>query len=507
MDHLFEGLQRMTDLSQAEIEERIRGYFQKCLIKGQELAVDLPSDPMVDVDFEIGGLREDIARLKKQAKQGNFSKDITDDAVSLLHPEKTAPKVLDRDALRQAEIMVLRAQIEHRRILIAKLNGDFAATAPVDPLFLGMKYDGLPLLPGAVAQPEQDAWTFEKLFERYVTFKTPSWAPKTRQSVERALRHAMQVIGPDKPVKLIANTDVARFRDVLGKLPPNFSKMKQFNGLSLSEIASKNDTGATLSPKSQKKDLEFLHAFLSWATEEGYVDKQPGAKIKVAAKKKGPKGKDRFPYSVKQLTAIFSSPIYTGCKSESRRSAPGHEIIRDGKYWIPLIAVYSGLRLGEIVQLLHEDIRTEDGVTFFDVTKDAEDEEDDKQVKTESSYRQVPIHKRLIELGFLDHVSKAESGARVFEDIKQGQDGYYSHNFSKFWGRYARQIGVYQTKTAFHSFRHNFKDALTNAGVSEVISKALMGHSEGSVHSGYGIGPNLAVLKAAIDQITVPGAL
>ena len=231
MDHLFEGLQRMTDLSQAEIEERIRGYFQNCLIKGQELAVDLPSDPMVDVDFEIDGLRQDIARLKKQAKQGNFSADITDDAMSLLHPEETAPKVHDRDALRQAEIMVLRAQIEHRRILIAKLNGDFAATAPVDPLFLGMKYDGLPLLPGAVAQPEQDAWTFEKLFERYDTFKAPSWAPKTRQSVGRALRHAMQVIGPDKPVKLIANTDVVRFRDVLNKLPPNFSKLKQFNGL------------------------------------------------------------------------------------------------------------------------------------------------------------------------------------------------------------------------------------------------------------------------------------
>lgn len=498
----------MTDLSQAEIEERIRGYFQKCLIKGQELAVDLPSDPMVDVDFEIEGLREDIARLKKQFKQGNFSRYITDDAVSLLHPEETAPKVHDRDALRLAEIMVLRAQIEHRRILIAKLNGDFAATAPEDPLFLGMKYDGLPLLPGAVAEPKQDAWTFEKLFERYDTFKTPSWAPKTRQSVERALRHAMQVIGPEKPVKLIANTDVARFRDVLGKLPPNFSKMKHFNGLSLSEIASKNDTGLALSPKSQKKDLDFLHAFLSWATEEGYVEKQPGANIKVVAKKKkGPKGKDRFPYNVKQLTAIFSSPIYTGCKSESRRSTPGQEVIRDGKYWIPLIAIYSGLRLGEIVQLLHEDIRTEDGVTFFDVTKDAEDEEDDKQVKTESSYRKVPIHKRLMELGFLDHVSKAQTGARVFEDVKQGQDGYYSHNFSKFWGRYARQIEFYQAKTAFHSFRHNFKDALTNAGVSEVISKALMGHSEGSVHSGYGIGPNLAVLKAAIDQITFPGAL
>ncbi|OYW59615.1 MAG: hypothetical protein B7Z31_05510 [Rhodobacterales bacterium 12-65-15] len=227
--------------------------------------------------------------------------------------------------------------------------------------------------------------------------------------------------------------------------------------------------------------------------------------MKVGAKKKGPKGKDRLPYSTKQLTAIFSSPIYTGCKSESRRSTPGLSIIRDGKYWIPLVAVYSGLRLGEIVQLLYKDIRTQDGIMYFDITKDDDDEGDDKQIKTQSSYRSVPVHKRLLELGFLDHVSNAPSDGRIFADIDQGQDGYYSHNFSKFWGRYVRQIGVFEAKTAFHSFRHNFKDALTNAGVSEVISKALMGHSEGSVHSSYGAGPSLTVLKAAIDLVVVTG--
>lgn len=505
MDQLFEGLLRMNDLSQAEIEERIRGYFHACLIKGQELAFDLPSDPLVDVDAEVEGLREGIVRLKEQAKHAHFSKDVTAEATSLLYPDQEVASVLDRDALRRAEIMVIRAQIEHHRILIAKLTGDYASTAPVDPLFLGMCFDGLPPLPGEIAQIDQDKLTFEKLFERYIAFKTPSWAAKTRQSVERALRHAMQVIGPDRPVKLIANTDIVRFRDALGRLPPNFSKMTQFNGLTLSEIASKNDSGLALSPKSQKKDLDFLHAFLSWATEEGYLEKQPGAKIKVGAKKKGPKGKDRLPYSTKQLTLIFSSPIYNGCKSESRRSTSGQAIIKDGKYWIPLIAVYSGLRLGEIVQLLCKDIRKQDGITYFDITKDDYDEGDDKQIKTQSSYRSVPVHKRLIELSFLDHVSQAPSAGRIFADIEQGQDGYYSHNFSKFWGRYVRQIGVFEAKTAFHSFRHNFKDALTNAGVSEVISKALMGHSDGSVHSGYGSGPSLTVLKAAIDLIVLPG--
>ena len=53
------------------------------------------------------------------------------------------------------------------------------------------------------------------------------------------------------------------------------------------------------------------------------------------------------------------SPVYTGCKSASRRSAKGQHVIRDGKFWIPLIALYSGMRLGEIVQLLVGDIKSE----------------------------------------------------------------------------------------------------------------------------------------------------
>lgn len=49
-------------------------------------------------------------------------------------------------------------------------------------------------------------------------------------------------------------------------------------------------------------------------------------------------------------------------------------------------------------------------------------------------------------------------------------------------------------------------DRLTHAGVPEVASKALMGHSEKSVHDSYGSGPTLAMLKAAIDQIHIEHA-
>mgnify|MGYP007109773167 CR=1 FL=1 len=57
-DQLFESLPRITGLSQAGIEERIRGYRPTRLIKGRELAFDLRSAPLADADPEIAGLRE-----------------------------------------------------------------------------------------------------------------------------------------------------------------------------------------------------------------------------------------------------------------------------------------------------------------------------------------------------------------------------------------------------------------------------------------------------------------
>ena len=59
--------------------------------------------------------------------------------------------------------------------------------------------------------------------------------------------------------------------------------------------------------------------------------------------------------------------------------------------------------------------------------------------------------------------------------------------WSKWFGRYIRELGITDTAKVFHSFRHNFKDALRTAGVSEEVHDALTGHStRGEVSRGYG---------------------
>jgi hypothetical protein len=91
---------------------------------------------------------------------------------------------------------------------------------------------------------------------------------------------------------------------------------------------------------------------LIWAVAEGYTEKMPGSGVKVAGVGKTNPAERRNPYSMDQLKAIFNSPLFTGHRSEKCRHEPGKMLIRDGKFWLPLIALYSGLRMGEIVQLM-----------------------------------------------------------------------------------------------------------------------------------------------------------
>jgi len=182
--------------------------------------------------------------------------------------------------------------------------------------------------------------------------------------------------------------------------------------------------------------------------------------------------------------------------------------VRDGKFWVPIIALYSGLRLGEIAQLLVSDIKWEHDIPYFDINKG--EGEDDKQLKTWASVRRVPIHPKLIALGLLAHVEQQRQKnpkGRIFPEVTPGKDGYYSANISKWFSRYAKAVEVKTPKTSFHSFRHNFKDALVRGGVTEAFSKAMMGHADESVHENYGSDLTIPLLTQAIGRALIPVCL
>lgn len=498
LDLLLLGLPRMPDLTSEQISGLIRGYFEHALSQSMELAYILPRDSLYDQVAEIASLTARMEGLEAQLARRSWPASVQSEAHTLLGtiiPEKLAPASERFQQLCQG---ILRADHENARILAAMLAGKFHDVAPQDPIFAGIVVNEPPPVPGdgTTTPAEQTLASVATLFHAYKA--KHDWVAKTAADADRVLSLAKSIIGEKKLFKTLGIDDVKAVRDAIASLPPNYVKVAANKGVSPKDAIKANASGPTLALKTQDKYYTMFRQLLIWARNEGYIDKVPGEGVKLPGSAKVDAGGNRKPYSKEQLQVIFASPLYQGHQSETTRHKPGPALVRDGKFWVPLIALYSGMRMGEIVQLLVTDIKTQDGIAYFDVSKD---EGEDKTLKTQSSERKVPVHKVLLDLGLLHH---AHSSGRMFPEIKKGKDGYYSHNFSKWWGRYARQIKVSTKNTAFHSFRHCFKDALQAVEAPEYISKALMGHSDKDVHAGYGSGPSLSAMKKTIDRIGYP---
>ncbi len=88
-----------------------------------------------------------------------------------------------------------------------------------------------------------------------------------------------------------------------------------------------------------------------------------------------------------ELSRLFATPVWAGCASPTRRTTSGGLIVRDEKFWLPLIAVFSGMRQEEICQLHVEDIRQDEGVWFIDIN-----DRPPRKLKNATAVRRVPVH-------------------------------------------------------------------------------------------------------------------
>jgi hypothetical protein len=138
LELLFRELRSMSYLSNSDIVNRARHYFQVQLSRYLELAFDLPRDPDIDLDFEITGTQQRTIELREQLSKQYFSQSVQLDAHELLNPTNPALKIKHTDAFHFACNAVLRAKIESTRILAAQLGGDYHEAAPRDPWFAGI---------------------------------------------------------------------------------------------------------------------------------------------------------------------------------------------------------------------------------------------------------------------------------------------------------------------------------------------------------------------------------
>jgi hypothetical protein len=188
LELLFRELRSMSAISNDDIVNRAKGYFQVQLNKSLELALLLPTDPLIDIDFEIMGTQQLAAKMREALQQQQFSPSVQCDARTLLNPTNPEADIKHSDAFWFACNAVLRAKIESTRILAAQLRGDYQETAPKDPWFAGMAAVDLPPIPGDEAIAAPTGRTFGMIAKQFFDFKKKNdWAPKTAADVKRVI--------------------------------------------------------------------------------------------------------------------------------------------------------------------------------------------------------------------------------------------------------------------------------------------------------------------------------
>lgn len=149
-------------------------------------------------------------------------------------------------------------------------------------------------------------------------------------------------------------------------------------------------------------------------------------------------------------------------------------------FYIPMIGLFSGMRLEEICKLKTKDIITEQRIPCFDITPPA---------KTKSSIRKVPIHSYLLkDLNFMDYVKSRENEEYLFDLKRKVVKGKVKHShefgqeYSKFRENFVSETRIKEDLVSFHSFRHTFATRLNSGKVQQDEISKLLGHLVKSVN-------------------------
>ena len=359
-----------------------------------------------------------------------------------------------------------------------------------------------PLLTASVPAPSPtNGLTITALIERYEQDRGGSWSSTTRDGYVLVFRALSEVLGPHTSIQSITRDDCRRIRSILTDLAPNYTRRAEMKGLTMEDAArvSRELDLPRRKPSSVNVYVTNLTAIFAYAETEDLIDKNPAKGLRLATKERA---RDRRnPFSIDQLKLIFGRNY-----GDPGVARGGLGVQRGGRFYVPLLSLFMGMRLNECCQLHTTDIRSVRDIPVVVIQEGGE--EDGKSVKTAAGERTIPIHPELVRMGFLDHWRAAERAGQVqlFPDLRRGTTGTYSDVFGQWFGRYLKSVGAYTARTTFHSLRHTWRDALRDAQVPGEIVRALGGWEGGrDVSDDYGAGFTPERLYEAVKLVGYPG--
>lgn len=290
----------------------------------------------------------------------------------------------------------------------------------------------------------------------------------------------------DKDIKDISRNDAIYVRDLLLRFPSNVNKFKEFKDKNLFEIIETNKAlnRPNLSESTVSDYLQKTSSIIKHAIKHQYLNYNAFEGVSVNKKNKKV-NEQRNAYSRKDIELLLSTEIHT----KSKFKKPSY-------YWLPLLGCYTGARLNELCQLYKSDIVKINEIWCIKFT----DERADQNLKTPSSKRVIPVHSKLIELGFIEYIQSFEE--RIFPELKYDEKHNYGGAISKWFGRFKTKLG-FKRGHDFHSFRHTVVDFYKQeTEVEQRFVMGIVGHENGSItFDRYGKDFNPENLKKYIELI------
>jgi integrase len=241
--------------------------------------------------------------------------------------------------------------------------------------------------------------------------------------------------------------------------------------------------------------FDYVKGLLNYAARDlDLIPKNPwtGLRIEYATEKPG------RPWSDEEIRALCALPLFTRFELPKAKMAG-----KQAAYWVPILGLFTGARISELVQLSLTDFDTVDGVPLLRIVPEPEGQ----TLKSQAARRLMPLHSQVIQLGFLDYVQSIKDAgqARLFPDVPWREEkpgGLFSAWFAALKGKVNRDRPL----PRFHDFRHTVRTKLTEALVAEPTIDALVGHAiSGSTGAKVYTHRSPRALKTAIDKLAYPG--
>jgi integrase len=450
-------------------------------------------DPITpqQAELELAQTQAWLAELKGQLARNDLStlQSMVRGFARTHFPEEAGEFLGEPAALKKLTREVQKARIRMAKIEVERAKGNYDNEYDAVPLVAPApeKAIAIPTLAGTAA-----AITLRKATDAYVADKmtAKAWSNTTKLEYVVALQLLLEYFG-DVDLTAFSHLKLKAFRDsVLTKVPSNRTKMPAYREAKLADLLEMDIPAEDrFSLNSINKYMQRIGGLFVWAHKHTYIPSNFAEGL-LFENTRSPQ-EERAVYTKDNLQAMVIALA----------DVPRQP--RAWRFWSPLIALYTGMRLNEIGQLLVSDIVKIEGVWCIDVNSKGEG----KKVKTKAAKRLIPVHSKLMGLGFLDYVEglRIQRKARLWPDLPLGPDGY-GHSMSRWYARWRKKWLTkkdLEERRDFHSLRHTFDNALKQAGLLDVRLPELMGHSLGKdqTFGRYGKPTNPKMLQEAIEKL------